>query len=147
MAPQGRVRLLSSEYPRYRAGMALQLLGLRTAIYPVQDLTTATAWWTGLLGHGPYFDEPFYVGFDVAGYELALMPRADPADGVLTYWGVDDVPASVAQFVAAGAAEHMPAAEVGGGIVTATVRTPQASIVGLIFNPHFKAEPADPTHP
>jgi hypothetical protein len=32
---------------------------------------------------------------------------------------------------------HTPASEVGDGIVTATVVTPQGHICGLIFNPHF----------
>ena len=117
--------------------MTLTLLGLRTVIHPAPDLAAAKAWWTGLLGFDPYFDEPFYVGYSVAGYELALLPRANPADGALVYWGVDDVPAAVATMLAAGATEHAPVADVGGGIVTATVRTPQGSIVGLIFNPHF----------
>ncbi len=50
-------------------------LGLRTVIYPAPDLAAAKAWYTRLLGVEPYFDEPFYVGFSVAGYELALGPR------------------------------------------------------------------------
>jgi hypothetical protein len=32
---------------------------------------------------------------------------------------------------------HTAASEVGEGIVTATVRSPQGAIVGFIFNPHF----------
>ena len=43
------------------------LLGLRTAIYPAPDLAAAKAWYTRLLGVDPYFDEPFYVGFQVGG--------------------------------------------------------------------------------
>jgi predicted enzyme related to lactoylglutathione lyase len=119
--------------------MPLQLLGLRTAIHPAPDLDAAKRWWSEQLGTAPYFDEPFYVGFDVAGYELGLLPGADPADGVLTYWGVDDVPAAVAQLLAAGATGHVAPADVGGGIVTATVRTPGGSVLGLIRNPHFRA--------
>jgi len=119
--------------------MAIELRGLRTVIYPAPDLAAATAWWTGLLGFGPYFEEPFYVGFEVAGYELGLLPTADPADGALTYWGVDDVAGAVAEATAGGAIEHVPAAEVGGGIVTATVRIPPGGVVGFIFNPHFRA--------
>jgi catechol 2,3-dioxygenase-like lactoylglutathione lyase family enzyme len=117
--------------------MTIGLEGLRTVIYPSPDLEAAKAWWTGFLGLGPYFDEPFYVGYEVAGYELGLLPTADPADGALTYWGVANVAAAVAAAVAAGATEHTPAAEVGGGIVTATVRTPAGAILGLIFNPNF----------
>jgi catechol 2,3-dioxygenase-like lactoylglutathione lyase family enzyme len=118
--------------------MPITLEGLRTVIYPAPDLEAAKAWWTGLLGFEPYFDEPFYVGFAVAGYELALLPDADPADGALTYWGVADVAAAVAAAIAEGATEHTPVTEVGGGIVTATVRAPSGAILGLIFNPHFE---------
>lgn len=117
--------------------MALTLHGLRTVIYPVNDLAAATAWWTDLLGFGPYFQEPFYVGFEAGGYELGLLPDAPLADGALTYWGVDDCAAAVDEAVAAGAVVHTPATEVGEGIVTATVRTPDGAILGLIRNPHF----------
>lgn len=117
--------------------MATSLEGLRTVIYPSPDLDAAKAWWTGFLGIDPYFDEPFYVGYSVGGYELGLLPNADPLDGVLTYWGVEDVPAAVAAAIADGATEHTPAADVGEGIVTATVRTPSGAILGLIYNPHF----------
>ncbi len=117
--------------------MTTPMLGLRTVIHPVADLVGAKAWFTDLLGFGPYFDEPFYVGFEVAGYELGLLPVADPTDGALVYWGVDDVDAAVADAVAGGATVHTPAAEVGDGIVTATVTSPQGAIVGFIVNPHF----------
>ena len=87
--------------------MTTPLQGLRTVIHPVDDLGAAKQWWTDLLGFGPYFDEPFYVGFEVAGYELGLLPDANPADGALTYWGVDDVDAAVADAVALGATVHV----------------------------------------
>lgn len=118
--------------------MSIRLLGLRTVIYPVSDLAAATAWWTALLGVEPYFNEPFYVGFAVAGYELGLLPDANPAEGALTYWGVDSVPDAMAEAVAVGAVEHTAATEVGDGIVTGTVLTAHGSIVGFIVNPHFQ---------
>ena len=118
--------------------MTLSLLGLRTVIYPARDLSAAKAWWTALLGLEPYFDQPFYVGFEVGGYELGLLPDADVDDGALTYWGVEDCVAALATALAAGATEHTPVSEVGDGIVTAAVRTPDGSILGLITNPHFK---------
>ncbi len=90
-----------------------------------------------MLGAQPYFDEPFYVGYNVAGYELGLLPDGDPADGALTYWGVDDVADEVRIALLAGAVEHTPLSEVGGGIITATVRTPHGTVLGLIFNPHI----------
>ncbi len=119
--------------------MAISMLGLRTVIYPAADLDAGKAWWSELLGFAPYFDQPFYVGFDVAGYELGLLPTADPADGALTYWGVDDVDAAVREALERGGAVHVPAAEVGDEIVTATVRAPDGVIIGFIHNPHFRA--------
>jgi catechol 2,3-dioxygenase-like lactoylglutathione lyase family enzyme len=115
------------------------LLGLRTVIYPSPDLQSAKQWFTTLLGFEPYFDEPFYVGFSVGGYELGLLPDGDPGDGALTYWGVADVAAAMEAAIAQGAIEHVAATEVGDGIVTGTVRSPQGAIVGFIYNPHFAA--------
>ena len=77
------------------------------------------------------------MGFTVAGYELGLLSDGDQADGALTYWGVDDVPAAVAAAVEAGCQVHTPASDVGDGIVTATVRRSDGTIVGFIHNPHF----------
>jgi catechol 2,3-dioxygenase-like lactoylglutathione lyase family enzyme len=119
--------------------MTTTLLGLRTVIYPVADLVGAKQWWADLLGFAPYFDEPFYVGFDVGGYELGLLPQGEPTDGALTYWGVDDVDAAVADALARGASVPTAAAVVGAGIVTATVTSPQGLVVGFIRNPNFAA--------
>ena len=84
-------------------------------IYPAPDLDAAKAWWTGILGIEQYFDEPFYVGYNVAGYELGLLPDGAPTDGALIYWGVEDVVAAVSEALAAGATEHAPIGDVGGG--------------------------------
>src|SRR4029078_3264774 len=104
--------------------MSTPLRGLRTVIYPAPDLEGAKAWWTALIGTGPYFDEPFYVGYEVGGYELCLLPTADPADGALVYWGVPDVHAAVAAAIASGATEHIAESKAGGDNVTATLPTP-----------------------
>lgn len=120
--------------------MTIAPQGLRTVIYPSPELATAKAWWSTLLGIEPYFDQPFYVGYNVAGYELGLLPDGDPADGALTYWGVVDVTAAIEATLAAGATVHTPATPVGDDIVTATVRTPQGAVVGFIYNPHFRAD-------
>jgi catechol 2,3-dioxygenase-like lactoylglutathione lyase family enzyme len=118
--------------------MSIRLLGLRTVIYPAPDLDGAKAWWSQFLGTPPYFDEPFYVGFNPGGYELGLLPDADPDSGALTYWGVEDVDEAVAAALQIGAREHTPASDVGDGIITATVRTPSGCVVGFIYNPHFE---------
>jgi len=71
--------------------------GLRTAVYPAPDLARAKAWYTEAFGVAPYFDEPFYVGFNIGGFELGLVPDAPlskPPGGVVALWGVDDVSAT-----------------------------------------------------
>ncbi|HMD45774.1 MAG TPA: VOC family protein [Acidimicrobiales bacterium] len=119
-------------------------LGLRTIVYPAPDLTRSTAWFTGLLGTRPYFDEPFYVGFNVAGYELGLLPGGDPAVGPVTYWGVADAERALAELVAHGATERAGVEDVGDGIRMATVTEPGGSVLGVIENPHFFVPEAPP---
>jgi catechol 2,3-dioxygenase-like lactoylglutathione lyase family enzyme len=116
------------------------LLGLRTLIYPVADLAAAKAWFTEVVGYGPYFDEPFFVGFNVGGYELALLPLEDAAGSTepLTYWGVPDAEAEVARLVGLGATVGDALAEVGEGIKIGTVVSPWGAVVGIIENPVFE---------
>ena len=68
--------------------------GLRTATYQVKDLARAKEWYTTVLGAKPYFDQPFYVGFNIGGYELGLVPDSEAgeerAPAGIAYWGVKD---------------------------------------------------------
>ena len=116
------------------------ILGLRTIIYPAPDLTTAKEWYASLLGIRPYFDEDFYVGFSVGGYELALDPHASPTDGPRTYWGVDDISSAYQELLNAGATEKEPISDVGDGIKVASVTDIAGNILSIIENPHFKLE-------
>ncbi len=95
------------------------------------------------LGFPPYFDQPFYVGFSVAGYELALDPNASVTDGAVTYWGVRDCDAGLAWLLAGGATERTAVTDVGDGIRVATVEDSSGGVVGIIENPHFEL-PTDP---
>jgi predicted enzyme related to lactoylglutathione lyase len=116
-------------------------LGLRTVIYPAADLARAKAWYAEAFGVAPYFDEAFYVGFSIGGFELGLDPNAPSASsdgaGGVAYWGVADIDASVSHFTKTGATIRSAVQEVGGGIRVATVADPFGNIVGLIENPHF----------
>lgn len=68
------------------------ILGLRTACYAVTDIARGRAWCSSVLGQTPYFDEPFYVGFNVGGFELGLVPDGQPGSaGVQVYWGVTGI--------------------------------------------------------
>ncbi len=122
-------------------------LGLRTVVYPATDLAASTAWYTELLGIEPYFVQPFYVGFEVAGYELGLLPVApgDAAGPAVAYWGVGDADAAVAALVAAGATVVNPVTEVGEGIRTAELLEVGGATMGVIENPHFSLPATPPT--
>lgn len=119
------------------------ILGLRTVIYHVPDLQRAKAWYSTAFGVQPYFDEAFYVGFNIGGYELGLDPSTKGAPpgpgGAVAYWGVGDAEAAVQHFTQAGASLEAPVQDVGGGIRVATVADPFGNLVGLIENPHFVA--------
>lgn len=116
------------------------ILGLRTVIYHVSDLARAKAWYTDVFGVAPYFDEPFYAGFSVGGYELGLHPGEGPgrgAGGSTAYWGVVDAAKAWDHFLAKGATPVEPVTDVGEGIKVATVADPFGNLIGLIENPHF----------
>jgi predicted enzyme related to lactoylglutathione lyase len=117
-------------------------LGLRTATYRVDDINKGKVWYTAVLGFGPYFDEPFYVGFNVGGYELGLQPAegqsGEKAEGAVAYWGVEDAEAALKKILELGATRSEDVQDVGGGIKVATVKDPFGNIFGIIENPNFK---------
>jgi predicted enzyme related to lactoylglutathione lyase len=115
--------------------------GLRTVIYHVDDIAKAKEWYARILGIEPYFDEPFYVGFSVGGFELGLDPDGTgvtKGSNVVAYWGVADARAAHRRVQELGAANHSDPQDVGGGIVVATVTDPFGNVFGIIENPHFK---------
>src|SRR5262249_46442863 len=107
--------------------------GLRTVIYPAPDLARGKEWYTQVLGKGPYFDQPFYGGF-----ELGLIPDGEPGtQGSITYWGVPDVAVALARLQELGAEIRDDVMDVGEGIKTATVLDPFGNVFGIIENLHF----------
>jgi lactoylglutathione lyase len=116
-------------------------LGLRTCIYRVPDLAAATEWYSKVLSFQPYFNEPFYVGFEVGGYELGLQPHEGAVpngENIETYWGVDDIQSAFKNLLSLGATAKMEPTNVGEEIWVATVKDPWGNIIGIIKNPHFK---------
>lgn len=115
--------------------------GLRTVIYHVDNLEKAKAWYTEVLGIKPYFDQPFYVGFNIGGFELGLDPDmsgVSKGNNAVAYWGVKDAAAAYKRMLELGAKKHSDVNDVGSGIRVAMVTDPFGNIFGIIENPHFK---------
>jgi predicted enzyme related to lactoylglutathione lyase len=107
---------------------------LRTVIYTATDLAVAKEWYIKATGIHPYFDEPFYVGFDINGFELGLDPNASsgPGNQTISYWAVDDTEAASKKLVAIGGTLIRPRTNVGGEIHVAVVADPFGNNIGLI---------------
>lgn len=115
-------------------------LGLRTVGYNVSDMDSAKDWYSNVLGIEPYFDQPFYIGFEVAGYELGIMPSESTqpkTDNVHLYWGVADINESYQRLLKLGAKVHEKPTDVGDNIWVATVKDPWDNVFGIIQNPYF----------
>jgi predicted enzyme related to lactoylglutathione lyase len=117
------------------------ILGLRTTIYKVADIEKAKEWYAAVFKTEPYFDQPFYVGFNIGGYELGLqpeeLPTLDKPESVVSYWGVEDIQLEYSEFLRLGATENEKPYNVGGELMTATVKDPWNNVIGLIYNPEF----------
>jgi predicted enzyme related to lactoylglutathione lyase len=116
------------------------ILGLRTCVVYVrtEQLDAAKKWYASVVGVAPYFDTPYYVGFNVGGFELGVHPEGEPGPGgVCAYWGTPDIAAEVKRLVGLGAKLVSDVQEVGGGIKVATVADPFGNHFGVIENPHF----------
>lgn len=113
--------------------------GLRTVIYGVTNLEEAKSWYSTVLGIQPYFDQAYYVGFNVGGFELGLDPNqpTGATNGPIAYWGVVDVVVAFKRLLELGAKEHSPLQDVGEGIRVGIVLDPYGNTLGIIENPHF----------
>jgi predicted enzyme related to lactoylglutathione lyase len=123
--------------------MKTTILGLRTTIYQVSDIEKAKEWYTKIFKTEPYFDEPFYVGFNIGGYELGLQPEEKTlsrSEAVVSYWGVANMNDEYKHFIENGAKTIEPPQNVGGEIIAVTVKDPWNNIIGLIYNPEFKLD-------
>jgi predicted enzyme related to lactoylglutathione lyase len=108
--------------------------GIKTVLHPVSDLAAAKPVYAALLGGPPQADSAFYVGFDVAGQHIGLVPGGGPQGmtSPVAYWHVSDIEAKLAEVTAAGATVKEPAHDVGGGRLVATVTDPDGNVLGLL---------------
>jgi predicted enzyme related to lactoylglutathione lyase len=111
--------------------------GIRTVLHPVSDLAKAKAVYVALLGVEPQADADYYVGFDVAGQHIGLVPGGGPQHmtSPVAYWHVPDIEAKLAEVIAAGASPKDPVRDVGGGRLVATVSDPDGNVLGLLQDP------------
>jgi predicted enzyme related to lactoylglutathione lyase len=109
--------------------------GIKTVLHPVSDVGAAKAVYTALLGIAPQHDAPYYVGFDVAGQHIGLVPGGGGMTSPVAYWHVPDIEAKLAEVTAAGATVKEPPHDVGGGRLVATVTDPDGNVLGLLQDP------------
>jgi len=111
--------------------------GIKTVLHPVSDLAKAKEVYTALLGIPPQADAPYYVGYDVAGQHIGLVPAAG-AQGMtspVAYWHVSDIEAKLAEVTVAGATVKEPARDIGGGRLAASFTDPDGNVLGLLQDP------------
>jgi predicted enzyme related to lactoylglutathione lyase len=111
--------------------------GVSTVVFPVSDLASAKAVFTGLLGVEPAQDAPYYVGFRVAGQDIGLDPNghARGMTGATPFWEVDDIADTSAALTAAGAALVEASHDVGGGLLIAMLKDADGNMIGLRQTP------------
>lgn len=118
------------------------ILGLRTTIYKVSDIEKARDWYAKAFETKAYFDQPYYVGFNIGGYELGLQPeegaKGIKIESVVSYWGVEKIQEVYDRLVSLGATENEKPYNTGGEMMTATLKDPFGNVIGLIYNPYFK---------
>jgi predicted enzyme related to lactoylglutathione lyase len=108
--------------------------GIKTVLHPVSDLARSKEMYAALLGIQPQTDGSFYVGFEVGGQQIGLVPGGGPQrmTSPVAYWHVPDLEAKLAEVTAAGATVQEPAHDVGGGRMVATVIDPDGNVLGLL---------------
>lgn len=111
---------------------------LRTVIYHVSDLEKAKKWYQLITEVKPYFDEAYYVGFDIGGCELGLDPDFTgirKGNQAICYWSVKHIDKCVKELEKQGAEIVEDVKTVGGGIQVAVVNDPFGNAIGLIEEP------------
>ena len=108
--------------------------GIRTIIYPVEDIARAKALYSKLLGVEPCVENPYYVGFNVGDQHVGLDPKGHRT-GPLAYWHVSDVKESLQLVLDAGGQMQQAVKDVGGGKLVAAAKDTEGNLVGFIQTP------------
>jgi predicted enzyme related to lactoylglutathione lyase len=108
--------------------------GIKTVLHPVSDLAKAKKVYTALLGIPPQHDSEYYVGFDVAGQHIGLVPGGGPQGmtSPVAYWHVPDIEAKLAEVTAAGGTVKDKPRNVGNGRLVASFTDTDGNVLGLV---------------
>ncbi len=106
--------------------------GFSTVLLPATNLTASRELYQGLLGVEPTVDTPYYVGFDIDGQQIGLVPGATV---VRPHLHVPEMGAAVQRITEAGGLVVDAPHEVGGGRLVAVVRDMAGAEIGLIADP------------
>jgi predicted enzyme related to lactoylglutathione lyase len=106
--------------------------GVKTILHPVSDLEKSKPVYTALLGLEPAHDAPYYVGYEVAGQHIGLVPGGGGMSAPVSYWHVPDIEAKLAEITAAGGTVKDAPRDVGGGRLVATFTDPDGNVLGVL---------------
>lgn len=102
---------------------------IRSLVIPVSDLDAAKTVYTALLG-APHTDQPYYVGYNVDGFEVGLAP-GDVTGGPVAYADVEDLDATRAALLAAGATERTASRHVAPEVRVCVLADADGNPIGL----------------
>jgi predicted enzyme related to lactoylglutathione lyase len=97
--------------------------------YPAADMDKAKQFFRELTGTEPYADSPYYVGYKSGNVEIGLVPQQK--GGAIAFWTVSDIAASVKALVEAGGTIVQDPTDVSNGLLVASIKDPDGTVVGL----------------
>lgn len=111
--------------------------GVTTILYPVTDPAKAKDLFSALLETEPMADQPYYVGWQVGGQNIGLVPNGhrQGMTGAAGYYEVADIAAAIDRLTSLGAAVVQEPKDVGGGMTRALLRDHDGNMIGLMHTP------------
>lgn len=130
------------------------LRGMANVSYWAEDLLAARQWYSQVFGQEPYYqmpnaDTPGYIEYRIGDYqhEVGIISKSYQPElatngpgGVVLYWHVDDLSATLDQLLSMGATLYQPITDHSqgqGNFVTASVLDPFGNVLGIMYNQHY----------
>lgn len=105
--------------------------GIKTVLYPVEDMAQSKALFAKLLNVEPYVDSPYYISFKVNHQDIGLVPN-NPENGLTAFFHVDNIKSSLQILIDSGGEIIGDITDVGGGRLVASAKDSSNNIIGLI---------------